>query len=123
MKFMIVCILLFSVLAGLCCISACRVTKIIDDTSALLQAAMRLPNKEGAAHLIRAASNKWNENAVFFGTMLRHDEIDNVIVEFARLESYAKTRDEDDFLSNCSALLAQLAHIKEMEWPLFQNIM
>lgn len=123
MKFIVICVLLFALLTGFCCISACRVSEVIDDTSALLRAAMGLRNKEGAVYLIDAASHKWRENAVFFGTVLRHDEIDNVIVEFARLESYAKTKDEDDFFSNCSALIAQLEHIKEMEWPLFQNIM
>ena len=73
--------------------------------------------------MIKKAGASWEQQQLFFGTVLRHDEIDDVTEEFTRLESYATTEDQDDFLSNCKALIARLKHVQEMEKLTLLNIM
>ena len=110
----------------LCLLSTQQIAGTIDQTSVHLNAAISAQQaglEDAAQDQIRAAEHIWRSKEAFFGTVLQHDEIDEVIIEFARLRSYAETEDQDDFLSNCNALLARLQHIQEMEYPLLQNIL
>lgn len=106
--------------------SASTVQAHVTQTEALLQQAMEqqlLENREAAQEAIQSASDYWEKKEALFEILLRHDDVDCVMEEFARLCAYASTVDEDDFVSNCSALLATLRHIREMEWPLIHNIL
>lgn len=126
MKYIAICLSCFFALLILCTYSAIRVIDAVEKTTVVLETAVQAENhggKEASLQIIRQASDIWKSHEPFFGTVLRHDEIDNVVEEFARLESYASTEDQDDFLSNCKALIARLKHIQEMEKPTFQNIM
>lgn len=126
MKFIIISLLLLSVMLFLCMYASSQVIQAVQTTSSLLEesiAAEENGDKEHSLQMLRAARDQWRKHETFFGTVLRHDEIDNVIEEFAKLESYASTEDQDDFRSNCAALLARLAHIGQMEKPTFENIM
>ena len=126
MKYLVASIVSISLMVSLCVLSSWLVIKAVDETTSLLEeavAAEKSERKDDSLRIIREASQSWNRHQVFFGTVLRHDEIDEVIEEFARLESYATTQDQDDFLSNCCALVTRLEHIKSMEKPTFENIM
>lgn len=106
--------------------SASTVQTRVTQTEALLQEAMEHQlqgNKAEAQTAIRSASAYWEKHEALFEILLRHNDVDCVMEEFARLCAYAATVDEDDFVSNCSALLATLRHIREMEWPLIHNIL
>ena len=126
MKYIWASILSIAVMVGLCIGSSCRVIRSIEVTMDLLEEAID-KKEHGHDHAvldtIDKAEKSWTEQEVFFGTVLRHDEIDDVIEEFARLRSYAASEDQDDFLSNCKALIARLEHICSMEKPSFENIM
>ena len=126
MKYFVTSLLLLALILGLCLWSAGSVTQSVYDTSHLLEQAVSLKRQGqnlAALDTVRAAADGWHGRDTFFGTVLRHDEIDGVIQSFAQLEAYAQTDDTDDFYSNCAALLAQLEHIREMEWPYFENVM
>ena len=126
MKFIYISISCFLVVLLLCSYSANCVIQKVQETVDILESAVQadaLEEKEHSLKIIKEAHASWESHQLFFGTVLRHDEIDNVIEEFARLESYASTEDQDDFISNCKALLARLKHIQEMERPILQNIM
>lgn len=126
MKYIIVSLLLLSIMFCLCLYSSAQVIRAVQETSELLEEAVAAEDngeKEISLHMIRTARDTWREHETFFGTVLRHDEIDNVTEEFAKLESYASTEDQDDFRSHCAALLSRLAHIVEMEKTTFSNIM
>ena len=126
MKYIFVSLGLSLLMTALCLYSSFCITQAVQETTYLLEAAVeaeKAGNKEDAVRIVHEAAQSWKSHEIFFGTVLRHDEIDSVIEEFARLESYASTQDQDDFLSNCHALIARLEHIKEMERPTFQNIM
>lgn len=117
---------LLTVLLGLSFWSAGAVTETVTETETfLLQAVKEQTEKNEAAAIlcIQQASEHWSRHEQFLDIFLRHDDVDCVIVELARLKSYAATVDEDDFLSNCCALLATLQHIRNMEWPLIHNIL
>lgn len=126
MKFIIISLLLLGVMLGLCLYTSSQVIDAVQNTSALLEEAItaeKSGNKELALQMVRAARDEWHNHETFFGTVLRHDEIDDITEEFARLESYASTEDQDDFRSNCAALLSSLTHIDHMERTTFENIM
>lgn len=106
--------------------SAHHTSNLVTRTSDLLDEAVearRTGDLDTSLHLVQAASSHWKDHEEYFGAVLRHDEIDTVIGEFARLESYARSQDQDDFYSNCAALLSELEHIEQMEWPFFHNIL
>ncbi len=126
MKYIVSSILLFLVLFGLCLASAAYVSNAVQETEALLADAMTLQqhgHAREAAAVTHSAADRWNSHQTYFGTVLRHDEVDDVIREFSRLESYADTEDREEFLGNCAALLATLKHIREMEWPYIYNLL
>lgn len=118
------CILLL--LLGLSYYAACTVDRLITDTQTLLHHAVTLQNDGDtvqARTVLHQASDYWQQNQSCLEILLRHDDVESVTVEFARLRSYAVTVDEDDFLSNCNGLLATLQHIRDMEWPWINNIL
>lgn len=126
MKYIYTSIFCFLAVLILCTYSSIRIIDYVGETEQLLEEAVdaeKQGDKEESLHIIQKAGKSWKNRELFFGTVLRHDEIDGVMEEFARLESYASTEDQDDFLSNCKALIARLQHIQEMEKPSFQNIM
>lgn len=118
------CILLL--LLGLSLFSAITVDQTVSETQGLLRQAVILQNHgdpQQARSLLHRASDFWQSRQVCLEILLRHDDVETVTVEFARLRSYAVTVDEDDFLSNCLGLLATLQHIRNMEWPRLNNIL
>lgn len=126
MKFILSSLLLFSLLLGLCLFSASYVSHAVEEAELLLTDAMVLQQQDHpaeAAALTHRAADRWNSHQAYFGTVLRHDEVDDVIREFSRLESYVDTQDTEEYLSNCAALLATLRHIREMEWPYLYNLL
>ena len=126
MKYIISSILLLSFLLTFCLVSAFSVTNTIKKTEVFLQQAVQHHNTgniEQAAANIIAASDHWEEKQNLLSTVLEHDTVDTVSEAFARLQAYSNSKDQDDFLSNCEELLTSLAHIREMEWPRFYNIL
>lgn len=125
MKHLTFCLLLFLTLL-LCCISSqFYVNDRVQQTELQLKQAYLLHDKgeqQAAAEYIQIAAKKWTQYEHFFGTVLQHNEIDHVNGELARLLAYVTSTDEDDFRSSCAALLSDLAHIREMERPIWSNI-
>ncbi len=126
MKYIVVSLILLVLMLGLCLVASRCVVRAIEETGTLLDAAWNAAaanESEVCLQKIQAASDTWESYETFFGTVLRHDEIDNIMGEFAKLEAYALTQDRSEFLSNCASLLSQLEHIREMEEFSIQNIM
>lgn len=126
MKYIYISLICFFIMLALCSYSSVQVIKTVDETTQILKTAIdadQSGHKEETISIVKKASEAWKSHELFFGTVLRHDEVDEVVEEFARLESYAATEDQDDFLSNCRALIARLEHIQTMEKPTLQNIM
>ncbi len=118
MKLSLFCLIMLAVLCFLCIFSALHVSNVVEETTALLNKARH----ENPSQLVGTASDLWTNNQGYLGAVLRHDEMDEVMVELAKLKSYASIDETDDFLSSCEGVLAQLEHIREMEWPSLKNI-
>ena len=78
---------------------------------------------EAAGQFVLAAADEWDRHELYFGTMLRHDELDEVVGSFATLQAYLACEDGDEFLSTCAQLIRRLEHICDMEQPLPANIL
>ena len=78
---------------------------------------------EAAGQFVLAAADEWDKHELYFGTMLRHDELDEVVGSFATLQAYLACEDGDEFLSTCAQLIRRLEHICDMEQPLPANIL
>lgn len=116
---------LVAAVVGFCLWSAWYVRGAVQDTSELLQEAYEAADAEDFARArdaVRAASDTWNRHGGYFGTVLRHDEIDGVVEEFARLRVTVLAGDRDEFLPGCAALLETLDHVRDMELPIFANL-
>lgn len=119
-------LILLALVLSFCLFSAFFVTSTINKTEALLEQAINSYQSEEQTVTIQylnMAFDLWMERQVYFGMVLKHEDADEISGEFSRLISYAKSSDEDDFLSNSAALKAALSHIREMEWPHLQNIL
>ena len=126
MKYILTSLLIFTLLLVFCLCSAGYVTASVKQTEGLLHQAMlqhQLGDHVQAAQTVQAAAANWDSHQLYFGTVLRHDEVDDVMAEFSKLEAYAYSKDQDDFRSNCAGLLATLQHIRDMEWPYLYNIL
>ena len=79
--------------------------------------------EDAAAEHLNRAAELWRSHETMCGIVLKHEDLDEITREFSRLLSYAHTGDGEEFLSGCEALRETLRHVREMEWPLIQNIL
>ena len=126
MKHICVSLGIFLLILAFCLFSANFTSDRVQETSAMLKAALdarRAGDELSSLRLVRTASAHWKKHEAYFGTVLRHAEIDDILGKFARLEAFARGEDQDEFYSTCAALLTQLEHIEQMEWPFAHNIL
>ena len=126
MKYYLVSILLLLALMLACVTSACYVTASVRETETLLQKAQlaqTIGDHASVQTYVSLASDTWTRHQDYFSVVLQHHEVDDVVTEFAQLNAYAKSDDQDDFNSNCAGLLAKLEHLRKMEWPYLYNIL
>ncbi len=119
------CGILAGILAFCICNSLALGHQIQQTVSQLEQARQEVSEGayETAGQTVLAASDQWDRHEFYFGTMLRHDELDEVVGSFAALQTYAACQDGDEFLSMCAQLIKRLEHIRAMEQPLPANIL
>lgn len=125
MRHIVIGVLLLLAVTGFTVISAGYVSGAVEETAQELEQAYRYAKDEQlklARTHVNRASDCWDRHGAYFGTVLRHDEIDGVVGEFARLKVTIEAGDRDEFLPACAALLATLRHIQEMEHPYFYNL-
>lgn len=113
-------------LVSVCFGCAMYISKEVELTTSHLNqavAAHQSGQHEEAERYLNLAADYWQTKLPGFATVLRHDAVDEVSREFERLRAYAASPDQDDFLSNCMALLSSLEHIRDLEWPYLHNIL
>ena len=94
MKLWIICILIIMMFTIFSALSIRYVTKIVDCTCDL----------------------------TVLGIILSHDEIDAITTSFAELKANLNTMDSDDYYSAAAIMMVQLNHIRDMQYPLLQNV-
>ena len=125
MKHLLIGLSLVAAVTGFCLWSASYVRGAVEETARLLEAAYEAAEADQfsqARAAVQAASDTWDRYGGYFGTVLRHDEIDGVVEEFARLQVTVQAGDQDEFLPGCAALLETLDHVRDMELPVFANL-
>ncbi len=118
-------VLLAVLLAG-CLLSLHYLSRCVSRTTAELAAARAFAEQEEfdrAVSAARDAEASWTRARTFLGSVLRHDESDDLSYSFARLPDYATPDSADEFLACCAELTARLRHILDMERPLVYNFL
>ena len=106
-----------------CVLTVNTVQKEVKNAVDLAKAAYHAEEKETAITALQKASSFWISKEKFFGTVLRHDDMDDILQEFSTLIVYAQRGDWDDYYGNCAALLEQIAHIGKEEQFKLHNIL
>nr|WP_297274588.1 DUF4363 family protein [uncultured Agathobaculum sp.] len=69
------------------------------------------------------AHQQWDSAQLLLGSLLLHDEIDQADRLFDRVLAAHEAGSTDDFLLDCTELLAQLNHLPDLERPSFINLL
>lgn len=69
------------------------------------------------------AMRHWQRYERYFGLVLAHEEVDDVLERFAALTQYAELEDRDDYLAGIAELQFTIKHLREMEKPALENIL
>ncbi len=126
MRHIIISLLVLALALTFCIVSSNAVRNACGDTLQLLRKTQHAAYREdfdAAQTLLRAAEQQWTRHERFFGVVLRHDEADDVIKDFASLQQYAVTQDLDEFLAVCASLMATIEHIQSMSRASYHNIL
>lgn len=117
---------LLLVLLGLCLGSAFLMKKYTTSTGALLEKAVASAQQEDfavATAFCNQAKEEWDSHATVFGSLLSHDEADQVGIGLVRLLAFGKTEDMDEFLATGMELIQHVHHIRDMEFPYLRNVL
>lgn len=126
MRHVILSVLILALVLTFCIVSSSTVSRACNDTLHLLRAAQHeaaAGQMHAALTLLRGAEQQWRQHEHFFGVVLRHDEIDDVVKNFSAARQYALTRDLDEFLAVCASLSATVEHIRDMTRASYHNIL
>lgn len=69
------------------------------------------------------AHQHWDDAQLLLGSLLLHDEIDQADRLFDRVLAAHESENSEDFLLDCTELLAQLNHLPDLERPSFINLL
>ena len=76
-----------------------------------------------AASALSRAEQSWKSHEDFLSTVLAHNEVDKVATNFAELRQYVLARDYDDYLATVSELIETIRHMRQVELPVYYNIL
>ena len=71
---------------------------------------------------LEQAYEKWSAAQTLLGSLLLHEELDEVNRLFARVRTAQKEQITDDLLLDRTELLAQLRHLPDLEQPNLKNL-
>lgn len=69
------------------------------------------------------AHQRWDSAQLLLGSLLLHDEIDQADRLFDRVLAAHASGSAEDFLLDCTELVAQLNHLPELERPSLINLL
>ncbi len=113
-------------LLAACTVSALLVSRFAEKTIAHLERATDFAeenNYTAALDHCKKAEELWKSRSGLHGALLRHSEADQVESGLAKLVSYAKTQDNDEFLALCAEVIHDIEHVRDMELPLLRNVL
>lgn len=126
MRHCIIALVILALSLSFCIVSSNAVRAACSETLQLLQKAQHKAYAEdfsAVQPILREAERQWKDHERFFGVVLRHDEADDVMKDFAALRQYAVTHDTDEYLATGASLMATIEHISSMSRASYHNIL
>lgn len=106
-----------------CCVVVHAIGQQAQQAIQLTELAQQAETAQEAVALVKQAETFWESREWFFGTVMRHDDLEDIMQLYAILKAYALREDWDDYYGNCAAVLSRLRHISITERFRLQNIM
>lgn len=93
------------------------------DTLEQAQHAFSRGDFPSALEYVERAQAHWTSRRGLYASFLSHADTEDISASFAALLAYARLEDGDDFLACLTELQTMLAHIIDMDRPLYHNIL
>lgn len=125
MKRLATAVILLIVVLALCVGSQWKLRRMTDGWIAEVEhsAALAGQNETDSAHAALAkVRDEWKASLPLLGSMLPHDELDQIERLFETALQAAENGDEREYLLQAAELRALLAHLPERDAPKIQNI-
>lgn len=123
MRSVLTSVAILSLILLFCVSSATHVSGLAHEAETYLKQAIDQDDPAQISQVVATASAFWKQHEDYFALVRCHSELDQISTDFARLEAYANSSDQDDFRSTCAALLANLKRFRDAEWPFYFNIL
>lgn len=117
--------ILILVLAA-CTVSLFYLDYVVRETTEFLdQAALAAEagDYQTAYDQVRSCLLAWESHKGGCGTLLRHDEADDVYYSLCQLEAFAKSGSNDEFMGQLAEARARVEHMRNMELPTYYNFL
>jgi hypothetical protein len=89
----------------------------------LVQQAVLAERWADAEFNFQQATEKWEQTRSVWAVVIRHQEIDELEVAFARISQFLSTREQGETLAELEVAKVLLEHVPAKERLLLQNIM
>lgn len=125
MKRSIFALVLLPLLLALCFIPASIVSKHCTKTKELVEQAIVASDRQDFPQMLQyseEAKKYWKSHDNILTAILRHDDSGDVGIGLAKMVSFARMQDEEEFRAACVEVIEHLSHIQEQELPLLENI-
>lgn len=78
---------------------------------------------EEAAQITTTVYQDWNSQSFRLYVLLRHSDLDKILLGFQSVSQYLDQQDQEPYLANNAQLIAQLKLLSEMEQLSLENIL
>lgn len=95
----------------------------LDNKLSSLEQQINNQNWDAAADNFKEFHSKWDKVSTLWSMLIDHYEIDNIELVLSKLDSYIKTQDKTEALSQLSSLKTLVKHIPEKESFNFKNVL
>ena len=126
MKYFWLALAILVLVLAACTVSLFYLDQVVRETTELLdQAALAAEagDYEAARDQVQQCLRVWESHKGGCGTLLRHEEADEVYYALCQLEAYAKAKSREDFLGQLAQARARLEHLRDMEQPAYYNFL
>lgn len=100
--------------------------RLVEDYINQLQFAEQLTENqdwETAKKITKQVEEQWKSNNFALYTLLRHDDLDRILIAFQSVEQYLNLEDPEPYHANNAQLITQLRLLAEMEQCTLENIL
>ncbi len=80
-------------------------------------------NWEDASQITKTVFQDWESKAFPLYTLLRHDDLDDILLSFQSVSQYLDQQDKEPYTANNAQLIAHLQLLAEMEQCTWKNIL